>query len=311
MIDKLAEFYELQRKQELEGSQQFIDDVQLNEKESRQLPEEHRPPEFEHQRNENRRGRERMGPARNNGPRHLQRDGPLRRGPRMEEPWRREGPGMMGGPVRMNRPPVRMEGIDGPDSFEGPPRPGRMIMMEEPHLINERMDPHHMIRGPPRREGSPLMDLPGPPNENGPWRTVDHDRVPPLHDLGPPNHHRFPEGPHPMDEGHLGPFLPQSRGPPPIEDFHGGPPRTFEEPFPGEPHHPPDMIPIGHGRPVEHFQGHPIGPGHHGPPHEPPHHGPPLQPIQMSGSPLRQGEFPHTINNSLYLQCGTQKEDHI
>jgi hypothetical protein len=69
-----------------------------------------------------------------------------------------------------------------------------------------------------------------------------------------------------------------------MEEHHGGPQRAFEEQFPGEPHHAPEMIPFGHGRTMEHFQGHPAGPGH-----ERPHHGPPIQPLQMSGSPIRHG----------------------
>lgn len=255
LIDKLAEFYELQRQQELE-IQHF--DENIHEHNVNETPEVLAPPSPDPlgpgPRNQHGRGgrsNRRSWKRRPEGSRQPHRDGPPRKEQRIDEPWRRDGP------PRSN------------PGFEGPPRPIR-----KPRMDDKRRD------HPNVREGRPPMDRPGPPDD-GPWR--ESERLPP-HGRGSSRQHHPPQN---IEELEM-----RSRERDPGMNF-----RQFDERF----HHDeplldrgrtlhPEIPPLGHGRPVDHFQGPPGGPGHELPPHLRPA-GPmphPMEPgtsIRISGPP--------------------------
>lgn len=258
LIDKLAEFYELQRQQEQEAGNETLDrkahDHNLVER-----SEVHGPPVSD-PRNLNGRGGRANRIPRNRRPNEGNRQPPHRDGPLrnegMDDPRRRDGP------PRVNQP----------GGFEGPPRPSRLIRVEDQKrdhplgrmegLPNERerlpphdhMQPHHM-----------LIDGRHPPDQGLPGRFI-----PPNADerdfRGPGPHPRHFEEPHHQVEA-----LTDGRGHP---FGHGRPVEHFQAPLPG------------HHRP-------PLGPGHEIPPHvrttQP---GGPVQIVSMETRPSIRMEGP-------------------
>ena len=268
LIDKLAEFYELQRQQELEVVSEIPAQIVV------EKPEQvHGPPNVD-PRNQNGRG-ERPGRLSRNrrpneGNRHaLLGDGPGRNDQRiLRDPRRRDGPPVASRPspprVNISSPPR----VSQPSSvMEGPPIPSRL-----PRIEDHRRDLPHGVRV----EGALVQRVPHPPEHLQPRPLLNLDHHPP--DQGPSvrflpsnNDNRELRGPGPhqqhIEEPHFrGEILVDSRG------------------------HPLQELPsFGHGRPVDHFQGQP--PGHHGPPVGPGHEVPPhIRTTQAGGLVQHIGE---------------------